>query len=234
MNDTLDIVPQTLAGKFFVQGQEFTQNDFLIGSAELLATLRETKNWAVLSNTVRSLSTFAQASGKALAVLVHGGLQIWQEDGGGERDYYTMLSNQSKVHQITLERYALAMSAMEYVPEAYKEQVMAQPLKNLIALGSAVDKGYIPDRDGWERVASATDYNSLNIALHESTDQPMRSNNLRLKLETDGNLYYAVGDMAWEFLGYLDLDGDETDPKKHRALARLIRAPGVRDMRKEG
>lgn len=232
--DDLDIVPQTLAGQFFVQGREFTQDDFLQGSAEVLANLRETKNWAMLSNTVRSLSTFAQASGKALAVLVHGGLQIWQEDGGSERDYYTMLSNQSKVQQITLERYALAISAMEYVPEEYREQVMSQPLKNLIALGSAVDKGFIPNKDGWQQVAAAQTYADLNVALHETTDQPMRSNNLRLKMEPTGDLYYAVGDMPWEFLGYLDLAGDGTDPKKHRALARIIRSSGTKDMRKEG
>lgn len=232
--DDLDIVPQTIVGDFFVNGQQFGLDDFLAGSAEVLAHVRETKNWQTLSNTVRSLAGFSQASGKALAVLVHGGLSIWKEDGGNENDYFIMLANQSKVQRLTLERYALAMDAMNQIPDEYKEQIMSQPLTNIIALGSAMDKGFIPDKDGWQLVASATDYRSLNRVLHEVTDQPMRSNNLRLKLEPDGNIYYAVGDMPWEFIGYLDLSDDDTNPKKHRALARLIRAPGIRDMRKEG
>lgn len=88
----LDIIPQTLAGQFFVNGQKFQLDDFLAGSAEILAHVRETKNWQILSNTIRSLSGFSQASGKALAVLVHGGLSIWKETGGRDDDVSIPLS----------------------------------------------------------------------------------------------------------------------------------------------
>jgi hypothetical protein len=212
-----DIVLQTSSANFFIAGQNYTISDFMQGVGELLVNVRETGNWQMFGNTVKSMVGFAQASGKALAYLTNGGLSIWIENGGHEKDFYAMLETQSGVQKSTLARYSTAWDGLLQAPDELQQKLLQQPLKNLIALGSAIEQDYVPDKEGWQRLAEAQTYDEFIGTLHEETDLPSRSN--RISLEMENGDIYVWSEGRREFVGFLEVSSPS--PAVQKAIKRL-------------
>lgn len=222
-----DITLNTAAGQFFIAGQSYTLTDFMMGVGEILATVRETGNWQMYGNTVKSMVGFSNATGKALACLTAGGKSIWTEKGGTERDFYAMVEVQSGVSRQTLERYSEAWQAVELVPEEHRDDMLKQPMKSLVMLGSAIEQGITPDRDAWKSLTEAQSFHDFAAILHDE-GLPSRKSWTRLLFDEVSGDIYVQTENGKEFVGWLDVGNSEhSDPIK-KAIKRITRSSGMK------
>lgn len=224
---TDDLVYQTSAANFFVAGQEFTITDFMVGVGELLVTVRETGNWQLFGNTIKSMVGFAQASGKALAYMTNGGLSIWTEKGGSEKDFYSMVEVQSGVSRQTLEQYVETWEAIQQVPEQYREQMLQQPIKNLKMLGSAMEQGVDPTDKTWSRLVEAPTFHEFASVLHDE-GLPSRKTWLQLSIDSVSGDIYALTNEGQVFVGWLDVVSQKDNPTLQKSIKRITRSSGMK------
>lgn len=223
-NDLLDqtIVPSP----FFVNGEAYTQEDFLSASDEILASVAREQDFSIIADTVRSLTALHRASGIALAKLVFMGHSLWIGlNKGTTQQYFQFMAERSTVRQLTLERYHDAWNAVQSAPDEAKELLLVQPMKNLQQLGSMIEQGFeVGDEQDWMELADTTRETAFRRLLHEKTGKSTNKNFKFLMMDEMGNVFlYTALNTEPKFVFSLDLETDDDDLKKmhNRIINRL-------------
>lgn len=223
MTNDLEVIDTSVDTQFFVDGHRFTSNDVLSGVDTLLNQVRETGEFEPVADAIRSMSAIAQVTGWAAAKALHGASKIWAEQGHDPDRFSTYFRDNTHLSSLVIERYIRAWEAVTQLPQI-SEQLIAQPIKNGIALGALVEQGYEPTDKQIEKLSDASSNQEFLNIVREIKGKPAKKNSLTIFLESDGSL------QAWQggkhaFVGDLDITSDDSMVQK--AVNRIVENSGI-------
>lgn len=223
MADELEVIDTTVDDTFFVDNHKFTTSDVMSGVDNLLAEVRETGEFETVANAIRSMSGIARVTGWASAKLLHGAFALWKEQGHDEEKFILYIRDTTYLKPLIIERYIAAWGAVTSIP-MITDKLLAQPIKNGIALGSALEQGYEPSPEQLDKLGDAKSNQEFLSVIREVKGKPARKSSLTIYLEPDGSL------QAWQgnkhaFVGDLDIKSD--NPMVRKAVARIVNGAGV-------
>lgn len=224
MADELEVIDTTVDSTFFIDNHKFTSQDVMQGVDNLLEEIKNTGEFELGANALRSMSGIARVTGWASSKLCHGMLQQWIADGREEDKFYDYLRDFTHLKRLIIERYIAAWDAVTKLPVDYTDQIVAQPIKNGIALGAAIAQGYEPNKEQMKKLASAKSNQEFLSTIREVKNKPAKRGSLTIYLEPDGTL------KAWqsnkvEFVGDLDIKSDS--PMVKKAIERIVKSAGI-------
>jgi len=207
--------------QFYVNNLPVTVREYLDSVDHILNQIQSTGDFEIGANTVRSMSSIGHAIGISKAKLLHGMWTLWKEtqDPDGN-SFFIYAAEFCNMQTLVVQRYIQAWEAVLIAPKALYDDMVAQPMKNLNALGAAVAQGFEISDDTWKTIATSSDNQTVLRALRDVKGKEPRSNSITIYLETDGSL------VAWQNglvtpIGYLDPD---SNPK---AIERIIKNSGI-------
>lgn len=223
MTDDIEVMDDTVDTTFFVDNKRFTTEDVLEGVDNLLAEIKETGEFEAGTNALRSMSGIARVTGWASAKLLHGMMFEWTEQGHDPEKFTDYIKDMTFLKPLIVERYIMAWTAIQSIPQI-SEQLLAQPIKNGIALGSAIAQGYELTDEQLEELADAKSNQEFLSVIRDVKGKPARKSSLTIYLERDGTL------KAWQsergvFIGDLDVKSD--DPMVKKAIERITISSGI-------
>jgi hypothetical protein len=222
MNDDLDLVPNTTDQYFFMNKQQHSIQDYLSGVDGVLQSIADTGDFEIGVNFVRSASAASRAVGLSMAKLLYGMRKMWES----ETDFFEYMQEFTTLSRLTMSRYIDAWEGYLQIPELLQPSFIVRPMKDLVALGSAISQGYIVD-DELDKLVSCSNSTAFAKVLREDVKgaEP-RSNSLTIYLEQSGDL------VAWQngvrvSLGYLNIQECDTNATAKKAVERIIKSSGI-------
>lgn len=224
MTDELEVIDTSVDNIFFVDNHKFTSADVMEGVDNLLEEIKTTGEFELGANALRSMSGIARVTGWASAKLCHGMMNLWVAQGHDADRFYDYIKDSTHLKQLIVERYISAWDAVVKLPEVYTEQLVAQPIKNGIALGAAMSQGYEPNDEQIKKLAEAKSNQEFLTTIREVKNKPAKKGSLTIYLEPDGTL------KAWqnnkvEFIGDLDVKSER--PMVVKAIERIVKSAGI-------
>ena len=208
---------------FYLGGKVWTPSDFLGGVDEIITMIKKQGDFSIGADALRSMSALNKLSGITLARMIYELKKVWAEFGLLEDNFYTYMSEFSGVSALTLQRYHDAWVSIMAAPTEIHSQLLAHPMKNLYALGSKLEQGYVPEENEWEALANARNSSEFANVLRGVTDTNPRKNSMTIYLEPDGSLV-AWMDGQTKPIGYLMLNNE---PLNQKATERIVRSAGI-------
>lgn len=223
MADDIEIIDTALDKTAFVNNNTITTEEVFDGVDTVLDNIRETGDFEQLGHLVRSTSSLVRMVGWGTAKALHGGLAVWKELGNDEDDYVPHMRDITKLSDIVIERYIIAWEARNLLPQI-ADELVAQPIKNGIALGATLEQGYEPTEKQIEQLAGAKSNSEFLAVLREVKNKPARKSSLTIYLEPDGSLHGWKGG-EHRFGGDLDIASD--DPIVKAIVKRIVDGAGI-------
>ena len=224
--DELTVLDTQVADElFYIDGKSHSVQDYLSGVDMVLHEIESTGDFEIGANTVRSMSSVGHAIGISKAKLLHGMWTIWQErmKADSEDAFFNYVSEFcGMTNRVVVQRYIQAWEAVLIAPPTLYEDMLAQPMKNLNALGSAIAQGFEITDDTWENVATTTNNNEfLKIIRSDVKGKEPRKNSITIYLEKDGSLV-AWQDGNTSLIGVLQMRTGNV-----KAIERIIKSAGI-------
>lgn len=224
MADELEVIDTSVDNIFFVDNHKFTSADVMEGVDNLLEEIKTTGEFELGANALRSMSGIARVTGWASAKLCHGMMNLWVAQGHDADRFYDYIKDSTHLKQLIVERYISAWDAISKLPDNYTDQLVAQPIKNGIALGAAMSQGYEPNDEQIKKLAEAKSNQEFLSIIREVKNKPAKRGSLTIYLEPDGTL------KAWqnnkvEFIGDLDVKSER--PMVVKAIERIVKSAGI-------
>lgn len=224
MADELEVIDTSVDNIFFVDNHKFTSADVMEGVDNLLEEIKTTGEFELGANALRSMSGIARVTGWASAKLCHGMMNLWVAQGHDADRFYDYIKDSTHLKQLIVERYISAWDAINKLPDTYTDQLVAQPIKNGIALGAAMSQGYEPSDEQIRKLAEAKSNQEFLSTIREVKNKPAKKGSLTIYLEPDGTL------KAWqnnkvEFVGDLDVKSER--PMVVKAIERIVKSAGI-------
>lgn len=223
MTEELDLSLGVTDQYFFMNNKQHTIEEYLDGVDGVLETIKSTGDFEIGVNFVRSASAASRAVGLSMAKLLHGMLQMWDR----ESSFYEYMQEFTSLSMLTIGRYINAWEGLQQVPLQLQEVYTTRPMKDLIALGSALSQGYTPTEEEWNKLSNTPNNPAFAKVLREDVKgaEP-RSNSLTIYLEKSGDL--VVWDAAGKHqLGYLNISECDTDASIKKAVERIVKSAGI-------
>lgn len=112
------------------------------------------------------------------------------------------------------------------VPPRLVDDLQQRPLKDLVAISTAVASGYNINEDEWEELATAPDNSTVLAKIRDIKGVEPKGNSIILRLERDGTIRgYKRGEAF--FVGYLAVEEMQDKPEVGRAVERIISGAGI-------
>lgn len=224
MADELEVIDTSVDNIFFVDNHKFTSADVMDGIDNLLEEIKTTGEFELGANALRSMSGIARVTGWASAKLCHGMMNLWVAQGHDADRFYDYIKDSTHLKQLIVERYISAWDAISKLPDNYTDLLVAQPIKNGIALGAAMSQGYEPNDEQIRKLAEAKSNQEFLSTIREVKNKPAKKGSLTIYLEPDGTL------KAWqnnkvEFVGDLDVKSER--PMVVKAIERIVKSAGI-------
>ena len=164
-------------------------------------------------------------SGIALAKALWMIDKAWEEFKLGD-DFLPTAQDYLGLHPHTIERYVKVWDMLvNYVPAELKDEIQQKNIKSLVPIANAIYQGFEIEKETWNSLANATDFNEISrIVREEVKEENPRKNNLTLKLDNMGSIWaYNSGERF--FVGSLEIKDDNDIVKK--AVERIISHSGI-------
>lgn len=218
-----DIVTETIQDTSIqIDKHKYSMQDFLEGVDTVLEKIDETGDFEVGMKVLKGMTALSQAAGLSLAKLLHGMYTRWPDDD--EDEFYDELAGYTTIKRITVERYVNAWSALQVVPDDYRDQMYLRPTRDLVKLGEAWSQGYTPKKDQWSDLLMAQNSSEFAATLRGVKNAKPRKSSLMMYLERDGSIYaYQNGEKF--FIGSLNLNDASTATNK--GIERIIKGSGL-------
>jgi len=224
MIEELDMAGDTSDTTFFFDGNEKSIVEALEGVDGLLNTIAEQDDFDAGANALRSMYAAGRAIGHSMVKLCHGMYKLWKDSGRDAEQFWVWMQDSTPLQRITVERY---INAWEGYLSLNDERLLTRPIKDLVALGSAIAQGYEVDKKDVDRLIEATNNNAFLGELREIKGQEPRKSAMSLYLEPDGTINAWTKDGV-VYVGYLNLPSS-TDPSGvlDKAVERIVRSAGL-------
>lgn len=224
MTDELDMAEDTSDNTFFINGNEKSIVEALEGVDGLLDTIAEQGDFDAGANALRSMYAAGRAISHSMVKLCHGMYYLWKDSGRDAEQFWAWMQDATPLKRITIERYIHAWEAYLKLDD---DRLLTRPLKDLVALGSAVSQGYEVDKSDVNRLIEATNNNAFLGELREIKGQEPRKSAMSLYLEPDGTINAWTKDGV-EYVGYLNLPSPNAPSGVlDKAIERIIRSAGL-------
>lgn len=220
-----DIVTETIQDTSIqIDKHKYSMQDFLEGVDTVLEKIDETGDFEVGMKVLKGMTALSQAAGLSLAKLLHGMYTRWPDDD--EDEFYDELAGYTTIKRITVERYVNAWSALQVVPDDYRDQMYLRPTRDLVKLGEAWSQGYTPKKDQWSDLLMAQNSSEFAATLRGVKNAKPRKSSLTLYLERDGSIY-AYQDGNRKYAGSVNLAGAVDDATIRKAVERISKGSNL-------
>lgn len=220
--DILDMSDETSDEEFFLNGNEKSIKEALESVEGLLQTIYENSDFDLGANALRSLYAAGRAIGYSTVKLCHGMYELWVWEGRDPEQFWGWMQDTTPLKRITVERYINAWKAYLKLED---ERLLTRPIKDMVALGSAISQGYDVEPEDIERLIETKNNAEFLGELREIKGMEARKSALTLYLEKDGTINAWTKDGVVH-VGYLDLD-TEPNPVLAKAVERIVRSAGL-------
>jgi len=202
---------------FYLNGESHTVQEYLDGVDDVLNNIRKNQDFTYGFTALRSMTSLVHVVGVSSAKLLHGMKSIWDEAQIDE-DFFDYAMQEFPLSRLTMQRYIAAWEATLVAPKELQEDLRNQPMKNLVALGSAVKQGFEVDKDTWEELVEASNNTEFAQIVREKIRQATpRKNGLTIYLdEKTGDLEVWADNQVY-YLGHL-----ETSNSNNAVVAKAI------------
>ena len=141
---------------------------------------------------------------------------------GIDEDYKTTLSAEWGMNKDVIERYkrVWALHAEEIIPEHYREDVLALPMKHVIPVANAISQGHKFEEDDWDEFMHSYDEASVREVVRKIKGTEVKPGSITISISDEGYLT-AWQDGIGDSIGVLFLDKEENSFGK-KAINRII------------
>lgn len=222
MNDL--IVSPVQDANIQIDKHKYSMQDFLEGVETVLERIDQTGDFEVGMKVLKGMTALSQAAGLSLAKLLHGMYTRWPDDD--EDGFYDELAGYTTIKRITVERYVNAWSALQVVPDDYRDQMYLRPTRDLVKLGEAWSQGYTPKDSQWSDLLMAQNSSEFAATLRGVKNAKPRKSSLMMYLERDGSIY-AYKENTKVFIGHININAPEWNEIAQKALERIVKGSGM-------
>lgn len=216
---------------FYVNGNSHTLQDYLAGVDSVLNQIQDSGDFEIGANTIRSMSSIGHAIGISKAKLLHGMWNLWQDQmqAKTEDSFFEYVADFAGMNnRVVVQRYIQAWDAVLFAPKEHQQEMLAQPMKNLNALGSAIAQGFELSDDQWDKVASTSNNSEFLKVMQNVKGAAPRKSSLTIYLEKNGDLMAIMGNEIIS-IGYLDVNNLERDETGilRKSIERITKNTGI-------
>jgi len=180
---------------------------------------------SIIMSVVIKMIKVSKETGLGLACALYLINRNWDTFGIDDafQDYIFITSG---LHKHTIDRYLAVWSMYEEksIPENLVSQIQQHNIKAQIPIAKAIEQGYEIEKERWEELAGATDYNEVSKIVREIKGTEPRKNSLQLYMDRDGSIKGYSNNQIYE-IGWLDPTDDDEIVKK--AVARIVNNSGI-------
>jgi hypothetical protein len=180
---------------------------------------------SAISEAKQALS-LARISGLFLAKLLYKLEKNWNKFYIDNDSFVDYIHVELGIAPITILRYCRVWSMFEskLVPPELEDQLKMRPLRDLVAISTAVSQEYDIPQTTWETLTSAENSSVVSETLRQIKGTEPRSGSLVLKLKRNGDIQCWSGGEQ-HFVGYVSLE-DENESVQ-AAIERIINGAGL-------
>lgn len=227
---TDDIMQAATDKFFFVDGTKTSVNDYVDGVDQITDAVERTGNIEIAAMFLRSASALTRAVGIAKAKLYYWLNHHFVHEQGQSETWLTSYLQECGVtdEPLTIERYIKAWGAVISAPPDVQDNLLVQPMKNLVLLGSTVAQGYEIEEDEWKLLSSSKDEHDFRGIINERVKKVApKTGSLQIKINMETGDIYAWSNGEKFFLGYLDVSAMQDNPTIDKAVNRIIDHSGI-------
>jgi len=224
MIDDLDLSEETSDDTFFVNGENTTIVQALVDVDEILKKIDEgEEDYSFGADALRSMYAAGRAVAYATVKLCHGMFYMWRDSGRDTEQFWAWMQDVTPLKRITVERYIDAWDAYLQIDD---ERLLTRPIKDMVALGSAISQGFEVEGDSLEKLMSSSNNAEFLNTIREIKGAEPRKNSITLYLETDGTINAWTKDGV-VYVGYLDTKGAINNDTLDKCITRITRSSGL-------
>jgi len=200
-----------------------TGRDILSAVDDVLVHVKKTGDTDFAANALVQLKGIEKITGKAVAKLVSGLQEWWDEE---EMELSTGDSFDDWIYSIDVEFNATYIRRCIMIEKyesngTFSERIMARPIKEKQAIASHLEQGYELTSKDWKELERSSNEYEVGEILRNAKGKPPRKNTLGISLERDGSLTVWYQDENF-FGGYLAQPKEDMNEKEQEALEKML------------
>jgi hypothetical protein len=215
-----DLLVTTGDGFYYMDGEYHSLQEHLDGVDEVLDNIRTNKDFTYGFTALRSMTSMVQVVGITSAKLLHGMKQIW-DAAKIDADFFEYATQDFPLKEVTMRRYIAAWDATLQAPAELVDDLRTRPMKDLVALGSAIKQGF--EIDDWEELVEAGNSTEFAQIVREKVRQDApRKNGMTTYLDEETGDLEVWADGRVFYLGHLDVVSAAANPIIAKAINRIV------------